>query len=520
MNGELSGEKNETVYVRNETAKQLQSITRKAPPMQFDTADVAFSFIMLICGFLYCNLINFVSMGLGVTIFTAVLCIAALIYFKNGALGQTKTSLPLLGLILVSGAGFTLFDGPVIKFLNFIFLTFCFIYWICTSAKLRLEERLSFYFLSDMLRQTFSVPFYNLTACFGGIRQVFSKSGKGKGFLSGVLGIVFFLPVLIIVITLLNDADAAFENLMEQFRFSVSENMLIYIRDILFGIPVACYLYGLLYGSRHRRCAETATIESVNEQIKSFRVIPETAVYSALAALNLIYVVFFLVQASYLFSAFQNSLPESMTYAEYARRGFFELCAVSGINFGVIAFAHLIAKREKPKVLKFYTVALCIFTLMLIGTAMSKMGMYISYYGLTQMRVYTSWFMIVLLFLFAIILLRQMKAFNGTRISVIGCVVLFLLLSFGNVDGMIAKYNIGRYQQGTLENLDVKAFYELSDGAVPYLYGLYQETDDPVLKYRLEKVICKPRYGIDAGDQTFRDFNLQHYKAEQIRRAI
>ena len=49
-----------------------------------------------------------------------------------------------------------------------------------------------------------------------------------------------------------------------------------------------------------------------------------------------------------------------MTYAEYARRGFFELCTVSGINLGVIGAAHLIVKRDKIKILKAETAALCI----------------------------------------------------------------------------------------------------------------------------------------------------------------
>jgi hypothetical protein len=193
---------------------------------------------------------------------------------------------------------------------------------------------------------------------------------------------------------------------------------------------------------------------------------------------------------------------------------------VSGINFGVIALAHLIAKREKVGILRGETAALCIFTIALIATAMSKMAMYIDYYGLTRLRVYTSWFMIVLLFLFILVLIRQFKNFNGTRIAAVGCICLFLALCFGNVDGMIAKYNIDRYQAGTLENLDVAAFSELSDGAVPYLYELYQETTDSGLKVKLKEVIQRPQYGHDAYENSFRGFNLQTYHADQIRMKI
>ena len=266
------------------------------------------------------------------------------------------------------------------------------------------------------------------------------------------------------------------------------------------------------------------TTESVDEYVKVFRFAPAVTVYSALTALNLIYLIFFLAQTSYLFSAFRDSLPQAMTYAEYARRGFFELCAVSGINLAVIAAAHLVMKREKIKALRGETAVLCIFTIALIATAMSKMVMYISYYGLTRLRVYTSWFMIVLLLLFIIVLLRQFKSFNGTRIAAAGCICLFLALCYGNVDGMIAKYNIDRYQAGTLKSLDIEALAELSDARTPYLYELYKETDDPGLKNKLREAINREpfwrsnMFGEYRDD--FRDLNVQTYNADRIREVI
>ncbi len=163
---------------------------------------------------------------------------------------------------------------------------------------------------------------------------------------------------------------------------------------------------------------------------------------------------------------------------------------------------------------------ICVFTLALIATAISKMGMYISYYGLTRLRIYTSWFMILLLLLFVIVLLRQFKSFQGTKIAVISCICLFIALCYSNVDGLIAKYNIDRYQAGTLETLDISAFYELSDGAVPYMYELYLDTEDPVIKAELKEVIKWPLHGSYADHGSFRDFDLQSYKADQIRKGI
>jgi hypothetical protein len=496
MNGELSGGKS------------------------FSTADVVLAFSMLLIGFFYWNLINIESLGFGVTLFTAISCTAVIVYFNAAGFHQTRGSLGFLGILVLSAANFVLFDGILIKALNFLFLSGWFVYWVCSFAGNRLENKLSIYMLSDMLHQLFVTPFCNFTSCFAGMRQIFVNNKKGKGVFSGVIGILFFLPVLILVISLLINADAAFESLMGKIRFTVSENMILFLRDIILGLPVACYLYGLIYGNRYGRNAGNRTVESVDHMAGTFRIVPDVAGYSALTALSMVYVIFFLAQTAYLFSAFQDSLPHSMTYAEYARRGFFELCAVSGINLGVIAAAHLFLKRDKIKILKVETAILCIFTIALIATAMSKMAMYIDYYGLTRLRVYTSWFMILLLFLFVIILFRQIRSFNGTRIAAIGCICLFMLLCYGNADGMIAKYNIDRYQSGTLEELDVKAFSELSDGAVPYLYDLYSETTDPGMKAQLKEVIKRPLYSANTFNDGFRDFNLQSYKANELRRKI
>jgi hypothetical protein len=170
--------------------------------------------------------------------------------------------------------------------------------------------------------------------------------------------------------------------------------------------------------------------------------------------------------------------------------------------------------------LKFETVALCLFTMMLIATAVSKMGMYISYYGLTQLRVYTTWFMILLFLVFVIVAARQFKHFNGFKMALISFVLFFMLLCYANVDGMIAKYNIDAYREGDLQGVDVGALSELSDAAVPYLFELYQETQDPEMKSSIEAVI----FGVydggavrDPYDSTFRDFNFEKYKADKIR---
>jgi len=490
-----------------------------ADKVAYTRNDIVLALAMLVCGFLYWNLIRVTGLGAGVTLFAAIFCLCTAIYLKSGDLHQTRTSLLCFIIIVMSALVFLLFDNILIKGLNFIFLTAAVIYWISLSTDRNLEKRISVYILGDLYNQVLVIPFRNFSCCFGAVKSLIAGNQKGKSLLAGALGILVIIPVLAAVINLLIKADAAFAGVIANLHFTVSIDILL---QIILGIPVACYLYGLIFGDRYGRNTGHVTVESVDKISAAFRFAPGVTVYSALTALNLVFIVYFLSQLTYLFSAFNNRLPELMTYAEYARRGFFELCAVAGINLAVITAAHLIVKREKVRVLQAETAALCLFTLMLIITAVSKMVMYINTYGLTQLRVYTTWFMVVLFFIFAVTAVRQFKKFNATRVMLIGIVIFFLTLSYGNIDGRIAAYNIDRYKNGTLENLDVQALSGLSDAAVPYMYDLYQETTDPGLKAQLKAVIEKtPGYENGVSYQkTFRNFNFQSHTAENIRDSL
>ncbi|MCL1810111.1 MAG: DUF4173 domain-containing protein [Clostridiales bacterium] len=487
----------------------------------FKVPDTAFAFAMLACGFLYWNLINLARLGAGVTVFAVVLFAASLVYLAKSGIRQNKASAVCLVLASLSAAQFALFDNQFLQWLNFMYITVLFIYWVCLSTGRRVDKMLSAYIVGDAVNQGMIVPFMNFGRCGAGIRASFANQKKGKGVLAAALGVLIFLPVIVIVLKLLMSADLAFESfagrLYEMVRI---EEVLTYAGQFVLGIPVAFYLYGLVYGDVKGRHTGAVTVPLVDNVAIAARIAPKITIYSALASFCLIYLVFFAVQAAYLFSALGGQLPDTFTYAEYARRGFFELCAVAGINLAVLAVCHLAVKREngeEPKALRIETVTVSLFTILLIVTALSKMAMYIDAYGLTQLRVFTSWFMVLLLFIFLIICVRQFKKFNSARLMIAGFALMFTILSYGNVDGLIAKHNIQRYEAGTLKTIDIDALRELSDAAVPYIYDFYMKTDegDDALREGLANAIMGKN---DFGGTGFRSFNSQRQRAEEIRK--
>ena len=495
-----------------------------AKPIQkldFKRADILFAVVMLACGFLLWNLILWTgSLGAGVTVFSLILFACSFIYLTRSGFKQNLKSGVVLALASLSAVQFILFDNLFIGFLNFIFLALLFICWICLSTNRQIDKVLSKYLVADMVQQVICVPIRNLTALVSAVSRIPKKSST-KSIVSAISGVVIALPFLVVVTLLLMSADAAFQSFIKDtFEIADIDTIMMYAWQFVFGIPAALYMFGLIFGNVAKRYTETITAQTADKLTGALRVVPPLTVYSALTAFNLIYLAFFVVQAVYLFSAFTGTLPEAFTYAEYARRGFFELCTVASINLLVLTASHILIRREfakESKLLRIKTALTSLFTILLIGTALSKMVMYIDTYGLTQLRVYTSWFMVLLLLIFLTVFIRQLISFNITKPIVVGFVILFMALTYGNVDGVIASHNINGHTNGILPALDIAATASLSDAAVPHLYNLYLDEKDAEMREHLEVVIMR---NDSRGVGTFREFNIQRSVANDIRNTV
>ena len=158
-----------------------------------------------------------------------------------------------------------------------------------------------------------------------------------------------------------------------------------------------------------------------------------------------------------------------------------------------------------------FSVLISAETLLLIATALSKMVLYIQQYGLTLLRVYTSWFMVLLFVVFSIVIVAQFRTINLAKALVIAFSACFLILCYSNVDGLIARYNIDRYMDGTLNAVDLSALYTTPEASFPYVKALYQQTDDPDLREEIY------RYWGDIQDDNrpFYEQNLEHFLVQK-----
>jgi uncharacterized protein DUF4153 len=197
---------------------------------------------------------------------------------------------------------------------------------------------------------------------------------------------------------------------------------------------------------------------------------------TALTLLDLLFVGFVLVQVSVLFGGHRYVLAtEGVTYAEYARQGFFQLLAVGALTLAVIAAAVRWARREGSRdtlVLRLLLGALSVLTLVILASALRRLSLYEDAYGLTQLRfsVHATILWMAGIFLLLLVAGATMRTSWLPRVSVIFTALGILMFTLVNPDGVVAEHNVRRFQETGA--LDLGYLSSLGADAVPALAAL------------------------------------------------
>jgi hypothetical protein len=202
-----------------------------------------------------------------------------------------------------------------------------------------------------------------------------------------------------------------------------------------------------------------------------------TELGTVLALVGLLFLVFVIVQFRYLFggSALVHVTP-GLTYAEYARRGFFELVAVVVLMLPLLLLADWVLRRDRVRdevLFRAFAGAQIVLVLAVLASALQRMRLYQATYGLTELRFYVTATLLVLgvvLVWFTATVLRGKReafAFGTLVVTLAAGVVLFA----ANPDAIIARTNIARMNAASASTPDFDVGYvaSLSADAVPVL---------------------------------------------------
>jgi hypothetical protein len=196
-----------------------------------------------------------------------------------------------------------------------------------------------------------------------------------------------------------------------------------------------------------------------------------------LALLDTLFLAFVGVQLAVLFGGRDRVLHTAgLTYAEYARSGFWQLLAVAALTFAVVGVLWALADvrtRRDSLLLRLLLGTLLSLTLVVLVSALHRLRLYEDAYGLTRLRLLVEsimlWLGALLLLVGAAGAVASVRARSATAAVVLTAAGL-LAFSLGNPDRRIAERNIDRW--ATTGLLDDHYLARLSADAVPALVEL------------------------------------------------
>ncbi len=388
-------------------------------------------------------------------------------------LGQKKQKPGIFGCVcgalsLALAPVFTVTSNPAIRLFSVIAMTALSIVWFAALAGRRTPEG-DLGLLSTMLAPIPDAP-GNLPQT---LRGLFSGGDKQKRISKVLLGILCALPVLCVVIPLLMRSDLAFEGMLT----GIFKDLAAIAGQIIVTVLLTPLVLSFVFSLRKTEKQPT--------RIKEGKGLDTAFIAAFLGVLSVAYLCYLFSQTAYFFDAFKGMLPEDYTfsYAEYARRGFFELCAVAAINLALILAAMLFSRKKEgrlPAAVKGLGAFLSLFTLVLIGTALAKMALYIKNYGMTVLRIGVSAFTVFMGAVFIAVLLRLfIKKIKVLETAAVAAALVLIALGLCNVNAVVAEYNYNAYITGKLNSIDALYLRELGPEGVPYLVKLMEDGKQP-----------------------------------------
>ncbi|MFC7529087.1 DUF4153 domain-containing protein [Actinoplanes sp. GCM10030250] len=231
-----------------------------------------------------------------------------------------------------------------------------------------------------------------------------------------------------------------------------------------------------------------------------------------LSLLTLLFAAFVAVQLTVLFGGSRHVVQtDGLTYAEYARSGFWQLCAVTALTLVVLAGAARWAPRTERTdrmLLRYVLGALTVLTFVIVASALHRMSVYTDMYGLTRLRLLVAacevWFGLIL----CMVLVAGLRIHAPwlPRVALATGVLALLGLAAANPDGLIAENHVQRYERTA--RIDTGYLGSLSPDAVPAL----AELDDAERRACLLWAIG----AATAPDESWREWNLGRQTARDL----
>jgi hypothetical protein len=321
-------------------------------------------------------------------------------------------------------------------------------------------------------------------------------------------GSLMALPAVLLLGALLMSADPVFARIIRDV-FQIDIELLV--EHLVFAAFIAWVAAGYL----------RAFLISDDDVMGRLRV-PQPAfaaaeVSVALWILNLLFLGFMTVQLRYLFGgADLVEVTAGLSYAEYARRGFFELVATAALVVPILLLADWAAAPDPSRsrsVLRATMIVLVVLLMGVIASAAYRMRLYQEAYGLTEQRFFVSvvivWLTAVLGWLVLTVLRGRRERFAfGSIIAGLACIAAVHVV---NPHALIARVNIDRAAAG--KEYDGNYLRTLSADAVPVILARLDRLPEAE-RCRAARMLKERWSGERRGG--WRTWNLSDWRARRL----
>jgi hypothetical protein len=402
--------------------------------------------------------------GINVALWVLALSFSLAVVAQWNDLKLTGGGRWLIGPALIFAALFALRDSIMLNTANLMAVLIC----LALIAYRALQGRIRVATLTEYVKGAGLAGAY---ALFGALALIFDDikwkqikiGGQSKHVTAVGTGLLIAVPVLLVFGALLTSADAVFQKMINDlFNWDVNELFTHVFRIGFWAWVVAGFLRMTFLWKEH--AARPAPYRGVLGGVE---------ISIVLGSLIVLFFGFVVVQARYLFSG-----PEmlrsmiKLSYAEYARRGFFELVTVAALVLPFLLFMHWLMKKDHPRherLFRLLSGGVIALLFVIMFSALYRMRLYQIEFGLTELRLYTTAFMgwLAIVFVWFLITIGRGRADRFAFGALASAFAMLLILNVLNPDELIVRTNAGRVE--AVNPFDASYVTGLSADAVPAL---------------------------------------------------
>lgn len=341
------------------------------------------------------------------------------------------------------------------------------------------------------------------------IKLKMKNTSKKSNILKGIL---ITIPIVILIIILLSSADEIFGGFFVDIfihclnvisNVKIAQIFLKILITILVFLYLSCFFDNLI---NRYESDEKALEEQKNKEFEN------TTIKMILVTLNIIYIVFCIIQIKSLFMKVNIE-----NYAQYARKGFFQLMIVSVINLIVI----LIAKFNKnDKFINIMCLLMIACTFIILLSSAYRMRLYESTFGYTLLRllVYVALFTESILLIPTVIYVLD-KPIKLLKVYFLITLFVYVCINFANIDNIIARKNIDRYFATGKIDLEYLMDNTGTDAISQIIRIRESETEteeEENIKNRVVTYISNIYTELENEKLDFRNFNISKFTAKIV----